>query len=363
MYIEVKHLIKRFNGHTACDDVSFGVRKGSLIGLLGPSGGGKTTILRMMAGLETPDAGEIYIDGRLMNDVPPQKRGIGFVFQSYALFRHMTVYDNIAFGLQVQKRKKSEIRERVMELLELTGLSGCEKRYPNQLSGGQRQRVAFARALAPEPRVLLLDEPFAAIDAKVRKELRAWLRSTIERIGITTLFVTHDQEEAVEVADEIMIINRGRLEQQGTPHEIYKQPGTPFVAGFIGESIEIDEPAALKGFEHAGREAKAIIRPEFAEVGTFDELTLPFAAQTGIVQSVSFRGNCWLVEVRLGEGQSIHAYRTLEQRPLIQGEEVGVFIHRLYLIRGGVLQIVENANKHIELPQAKHTAAQPAAVR
>jgi len=357
VYIEVKELVKTFNGHKASDRISFGIRKGSLVGLLGPSGGGKTTILRMLAGLETPDSGEIYIDGKLVNDVPPQKRGIGFVFQNYALFRHMTVFDNIAFGLTVQRRKKQEIRERVTELLELTGLTGLERRYPNQLSGGQRQRVAFARALAPEPQLLLLDEPFAAIDAKVRKELRAWLRSTIERIGITTLFVTHDQEEAVEVADEIMIVNGGRIEQYGTPYEIYKHPQTPFVAGFIGASQLLDDPGSLTGYEDVKAGSKAIIRPEFTEVGHYGELSAPHAAQAGQVQNVMFRGNSWQVEVRCGH-HTIHAYRSLEQKQLKPGDDVWVLIHRLYLFDDGESYVVENAKKRSEAAATlTHSAA------
>ena len=180
MYVEMKNIYKQYGDFRASDNVSFGIERGRLVALLGPSGSGKTTLLRMIAGLETPNSGDIYIDGRRVNDIPASKRGIGFVFQSYALFRYMTVYDNVAFGLELQKVPKNEIKKRVMELLEITGLSGMEKRYPNQLSGGQRQRVAFARALAPNPQVLLLDEPFAAIDAKVRTELRLWLRQSLE---------------------------------------------------------------------------------------------------------------------------------------------------------------------------------------
>lgn len=210
MYVELKNINKRFGDFKASHNVNFKIEQGKLIGLLGPSGSGKTTILRMIAGLETPDEGDIIINGIKVNDIEPGKRGIGFVFQSYALFRHMTVYDNIAFGLEVQKVKKEEIRKKVTELIELIGLKGLEKRYPGQLSGGQRQRVAFARALAPNPQLLLLDEPFAAIDAKVRKELRRWLKETIAKLGITSIFVTHDQDEAVEVADEIIITNKGR---------------------------------------------------------------------------------------------------------------------------------------------------------
>ena len=211
MYVEMKNIFKQYGNFRASDNVNFGIEKGKLVALLGPSGSGKTTILRMIAGLETPSFGDIYIDGKRVNDVPANQREIGFVFQNYALFRHMTVYDNIAFGLKLKKVPKDEIKKRVTELLDITGLAGLEKRYPNQLSGGQRQRVAFARALAPNPSVLLLDEPFAAIDAKVRTELRTWLRSMVTRLGITSIFVTHDQDEAVEVADEIIITNHGKI--------------------------------------------------------------------------------------------------------------------------------------------------------
>ena len=224
MYVEMKNIFKQYGNFRASDNVNFGIEKGKLVALLGPSGSGKTTILRMIAGLETPSFGDIYIDGKRVNDVPANQREIGFVFQNYALFRHMTVYDNIAFGLKLKKVPKDEIKKRVTELLDITGLAGLEKRYPNQLSGGQRQRVAFARALAPNPSVLLLDEPFAAIDAKVRTELRTWLRSMVTRLGITSIFVTHDQDEAVEVADEIIITNHGKIEQMGSPIEIYKSP-------------------------------------------------------------------------------------------------------------------------------------------
>ena len=204
--------------------------------MLGPSGSGKTTILRMIAGLEHPDSGDIIIDGKVVNDIPASKRGIGFVFQNYALFRYMTVYDNIAFGLRVQKVSKKKIDERVKELIKLIGLEGLDNRFPSQLSGGQRQRVAFARALAPNPQLLLLDEPFAAIDAKVRQELRSWLKEMIEKLGVTSIFVTHDQDEAIEVADEIIITNKGRVEQKGSPVEIYQNPQTAFAASFFGQT-------------------------------------------------------------------------------------------------------------------------------
>ena len=204
-YVELHDINKNYGDFQASHQINFGIEKGKLVALLGPSGSGKTTILRMIAGLETPDSGEIKIDGQVVNHIPANKRGIGFVFQSYALFRYMTVYDNIAMGLQIQKVPKQQIRERVTELLDLVSLKGLENRYPNQLSGGQRQRVAFARAIAPNPQLLLLDEPFAAIDAKVRQELRSWLKEMIGKLGITSIFVTHDQDEAMEVADEIGI--------------------------------------------------------------------------------------------------------------------------------------------------------------
>ncbi len=238
MYVEMRNINKTFDGFHASDDVSFQVEKGHLAALLGPSGSGKTTILRMIAGLDMPDSGEIIINGRIVNEIPGSKRGIGFVFQNYALFRYMTVADNIAFGLEVQKKSKAEIKERVSELLELVSMADLGKRFPHQLSGGQRQRVAFARALAPNPQLLLLDEPFAAIDAKVRRELRTWLRGMIKQVGITSIFVTHDQEEAMEVADRIIITNQGKIEQIGTPEEVCQNPKTDFVRSFIDYSIK-----------------------------------------------------------------------------------------------------------------------------
>lgn len=348
MQIKVQELNKTFGRYEASKQVSFEIQEGKLIGFLGPSGGGKTTILRMLAGLETPDSGDIWFGDKRMNDVPPKDRGIGFVFQNYALFKHMSVFDNIAFGLTVQKKSKQEIKERVQSLIELTGLSGLENRLPHQLSGGQKQRVAFARALAPEPRLLLLDEPFAAIDAKVRKELRTWLKEMIQRVGITTIFVTHDQEEAVEVADEIMIINQGRLEQQGSPINIYKNPKTPFVAGFVGET-NILEGAKLKGFEQAAEGAKVIIRPEFIELGTAKELTQIHAAEAGVVKQVYFRGKSWQVEVRVGDHVLI-AYRSLEQPMLQPGDEVYALIHRLYTFNQEEGSVLENSLKQDPLP-------------
>lgn len=233
MYVEMEHIYKTFDGFQASDDVSFGIEKGQLAVLLGPSGSGKTTILRMIAGLDRPDSGNIWIDGERVNDLPGSKRGIGFVFQNYALFRYMTVAENIAFGLKVQKKSKPEIKARVEELLDLISMQDLGKRYPHQLSGGQRQRVAFARALAPKPHLLLLDEPFAAIDAQVRRELRTWLGEMVAKVGVTSIFVTHDQEEALEMAHTVIITNQGRIEQIGTPEAICQSPASDFVKNFI----------------------------------------------------------------------------------------------------------------------------------
>jgi sulfate transport system ATP-binding protein len=232
--IAVTDVTKRFGDFTALDGVSIDVADGSLTALLGPSGSGKSTLLRVVAGLEMPDAGTVEISGRDATAVPPQKRGIGFVFQHYAAFKHMTVRENVAFGLRVRRRPKPEIAARVDELLRIVGLDGYQKRYPAQLSGGQRQRMALARALAVEPEVLLLDEPFGALDANVRAELREWLRRLHDEVHVTTVLVTHDQEEAMEVADRIVVLNAGRIEQAGPPRELYESPANAFVMGFLG---------------------------------------------------------------------------------------------------------------------------------
>src|SRR5438552_30335 len=234
MSIELKAVSKQFGEVVAVSNVSFSVNEGELLALLGPSGGGKTTILRLIAGLEVPTEGDIFVRGQRVNEIKVQKRNIGFVFQNYALFQNMNVFKNIAFGLKIKKWKTSSINARVEELLELLGLQDLEKRYPHQLSGGQRQRVAIARALAPKPDVLLLDEPFGAVDAKIRQELREWLVRLHHDLNVTTLFVTHDQEEAMEVANRIIIIAKGKIEQIGSPREVYENPANEFVARFIG---------------------------------------------------------------------------------------------------------------------------------
>ena len=342
MYVELKNITKTFQDYKASDNVSFGIEKGKLIGLLGPSGSGKTTILRMIAGLEQPDSGDIFINGERVNDIPASKRGIGFVFQSYALFRYMDVFDNIAFGLEIQKKNKKEIKDRVLELIKLIGLEGLEHRYPNQLSGGQRQRVAFARALAPNPQLLLLDEPFAAIDAKVRQELRSWLKEMISQVGITSIFVTHDQDEAIEVADEIIITNQGRVDQMGSPLEIYKKPGTPFVAQFIGQSSIVEDYSSLVGFDKVESMNQAIIRPEFIRIAKRGELKQYLsAAEEGVVESIAFRGNNLEVKVQVN-GQNFTATRSLEKNSIQVGEEVDVLIYRLYVFDEDRTYLLEN---------------------
>jgi sulfate transport system ATP-binding protein len=247
--IVVRELEKWFGPNKVVDRVSFEIASGELVALLGPSGGGKSTVLRIIAGLEMPDAGEVILEGKVATDRRVQERTIGFVFQHYALFRHMTVRENVAFGLRVRKLPKAQIERDVDELLGLVQLSDYGARYPSQLSGGQRQRVALARALAPRPSMLLLDEPFGALDAKVRVELREWIRKLHKERGITSVFVTHDQEEAMDLADRVVVLHRGRVEQIGTPEEIYDRPATEFVASFVG-SINV-----LRGQVKAGRAA------------------------------------------------------------------------------------------------------------
>jgi sulfate transport system ATP-binding protein len=265
--IDIKHVFKSFNGFQALSDVSLRIREGELVALLGPSGSGKTSLLRVLAGLEFPDSGQVLFDGVNSTHIAARDRKVGFVFQHYALFRHMTVFDNVAFGLTVRRGRdrpsRAEIGERVGHLLAMVQLSGLAQRYPTQLSGGQRQRVALARALAIQPRVLLLDEPFGALDAQVRKELRRWLRSLHDELKITGVFVTHDQEEALDVADRVVVMNQGRIEQTGTPTQIYDSPATPFVYQFLGNVNAL----------------ACHIRDGLAEIGP---LTLPASGYAGV---------------------------------------------------------------------------------
>src|ERR1700748_3749289 len=276
--IVVRDANKRYGDFVALDHVDFAVASGSLTALLGPSGSGKSTLLRTIAGLDQPDSGSVTINGRDVTHVPPQRRGIGFVFQHYAAFKHLSVRDNVAFGLKIRRRPKAEIKEKVDNLLEIVGLAGFQTRYPNQLSGGQRQRMALARALAVDPQVLLLDEPFGALDAKVREDLRAWLRRLHDEVHVTTVLVTHDQAEALDVADRIAVLNKGRIEQVGTPTQVYDSPANPFVMSFLGAV------SVLNG---------ALVRPHDIRVGRNPDMAISTAddtaAATGVLRATIAR--------------------------------------------------------------------------
>ena len=342
MYVELKNINKSFGTFKASNNVNFGVEKGKLVALLGPSGSGKTTILRMIAGLETSDSGDVIIDGKRVNDIPASKRGIGFVFQNYALFRYMTVEENVAFGLRVQKFDRNYIKNRVAEMIELVGLKGMEKRYPSQLSGGQRQRVAFARAIAPNPHLLLLDEPFAAIDAKVRHELRTWLRDMIGNLGITSIFVTHDQDEAVEVSDEIIVTNLGHVEQVGTPLEIYRKPETAFTATFFGQAGFLKDYRAFKQFEDIPDADSAFTRPEFIKISKKSEVEMfASSAYDGLVRDVCFRGTHIELRILIHDSEIV-ATRRLDESPVEIGETVNVFLYRIFVTRGNEVRQLLN---------------------
>jgi sulfate/thiosulfate transport system ATP-binding protein len=286
--IVVGDAYKRYGDFVALDHVDFVVPDGSLTALLGPSGSGKSTLLRTIAGLDQPDSGTVTINGRDVTRVPPQRRGIGFVFQHYAAFKHMTVRDNVAYGLKIRKRPKAEVKEKVDNLLEVVGLSGFQGRYPNQLSGGQRQRMALARALAVDPQVLLLDEPFGALDAKVREDLRAWLRRLHDEVHVTTVLVTHDQHEALDVADRIAVLNKGRIEQVGSPTEVYDSPANAFVMSFLGAV------SVLNG---------ALVRPHDIRVGRRPDMQIAAgdgtAESTGVVRATIDRVVMLGFEVRV----------------------------------------------------------------
>lgn len=292
--IEARGIVKRFGAFTALDGVSVDVPTGSLTALLGPSGSGKSTLLRVIAGLEQPDAGEVSLDGEDVTRLPPQSRGVGFVFQHYAAFKHMTVWDNVAFGLTIRRRPRSETNQRVTELLELVQLTGLAKRYPAQLSGGQRQRMGLARALAVDPKVLLLDEPFGALDARVRKELRIWLRRLHDETHTTTVIVTHDQEEAMDVADRVVVMNAGRIEQTAPPRELYDHPANEFVMSFVGP---------------VNRLGDTFIRPHDVEL----LLESNGSTQEAMVQRLVHLGFEVRVELVRDDGETLSAQLTREQ--------------------------------------------------
>jgi sulfate transport system ATP-binding protein len=335
MTIEVRNLVKKFGAFAALDDVDLRVADGELLALLGPSGSGKTTLLRIIAGLDWPDSGEVYFDGENALLRKAGERHVGFVFQHYALFRHMTVFENVAFGLRVQPRaiRKDEagIRARVKGLLDLVQLDWLANRYPSQLSGGQRQRIALARALAIEPRILLLDEPFGALDAKVRKELRQWLRSLHHEINVTSIFVTHDQEEALEVANRVVVMDKGRIEQVGTPAEVYDSPASAFVHGFIGESIELPVQVADGGVQLGGEklslaadgvrsgDSRLFVRRHDMQIGPAGA-----GAFQGEIMHVRSFGPVQRAEVVLSHGKTVIEIDAPRDRELRAGEVVGL---------------------------------------
>jgi len=339
MSIQVRNIHKSFGAFTALGDVSLDFPTGELVALLGPSGCGKTTLLRIIAGLETADRGQVLLDGEDASDTHVRERQVGFVFQHYALFRHMTVFDNVAFGLRVKPRKQrppeSEISKKVHELLSLVQLDWLADRFPPQLSGGQRQRIALARALAVEPRVLLLDEPFGALDAKVRKELRRWLRRLHDELHITSIFVTHDQEEALEVADRVVLMDHGRVEQVGTPAEVYERPATPFVYGFLGAVNRFDKAEEIGQLGHGGREAAKGAVQAYARPHELQILTDP--AATGLaarVERVLSFGAASRVELSGPEGRHLEAELSREQAAALglqSGQQVRLSASRLSL--------------------------------
>ena len=327
MSIVAEGLTRRIRAQTIVDRVSFEVKAGEMVALLGPSGGGKSTVLRMIAGLEEPDEGEVFLHGERATFLPVQERRIGFVFQGYALFKHMTVAQNIAFGLEVRKAPRAEVDRTVRDLLELVELPGYGARYPSELSGGQRQRVALARALAPGGKLLLLDEPFGALDAKVRLSLREQLRKLSRERAITVVFVTHDQEEAMDLADRVIVLHQGRVEQIGTPAEIYDHPATEFVASFVGATnvlrgevrgglaemgtLRVDAPG-----EHEGRAVTAIVRPHDVELsGRVEEGPVSEGASvaTGKIVRVSRVGYMVKIQLELSDGQPLTVELTRER--------------------------------------------------
>jgi len=315
MGIQVAHLSKQFGDFLAVNNVSLKVSDGEFITLLGPSGSGKSTLLRCLAGLELPDLGTIEINDEDVTHIPVQERRVGFVFQHYALFRHMSILENVAFGLKVRGVKKTERNEKAKELLRLVGLSGLEKRLPSELSGGQRQRVALARALAPEPQLLLLDEPFGALDSRLRKELRVWLRKLHDRIKLTTLLVTHDQEEALELSDRILLMNRGAIEQDASPQLIFDHPATEFVATFVGETNRVETtvksgqvtwgPISFGSYNVPhGTRASILFRPNDVYVSSHPENSLVKA----MIRSIQFLGPSESLEIELEGGLTLTAH-------------------------------------------------------
>lgn len=356
--LQVAHLVKQYANadRPVLNDISFEVPHGKVFVIVGPSGSGKSTLLRTIAGLEPIQGGTISLNGEVIETGRPgtesagrSKRSselrtrVGMVFQSYDLFPNKTVLGNITLApTLVQKRDKAEVEEEAVALLERVGLADRKDAWPHELSGGQRQRVAFARALAPNPQLLLLDEPFAAIDAKVRQELRTWLKEMISKLGVTSIFVTHDQDEAIEVADEIIITNRGRIEQVGTPIEIYRHPQTSFTATFFGHTSVLADYQKYHTFQHMDGVEKAIVRPEFLKITKKNEVQkYGSSASQGVVERTSFRGDWIELEVRVNDDLLI-AKRDLEEESVSVGETVDVFLYRLFVIVGEKCYLLEN---------------------
>lgn len=342
MSIVINNVSKQFGDFTALKDINLEVPDGKLVALLGPSGSGKSTLLRAIAGLEEPDQGQIIINGQDATHVDIRKRNIGFVFQHYALFKHLTIRQNIAFGLEIRKHPPDKTKERVEELLALIQLEGLGNRYPSQLSGGQRQRVALARALAVQPQVLLLDEPFGALDAKVRKELRAWLRKLHDEVHLTSVFVTHDQEEAMEVADEIVVMSNGKIEQVGTAEEIYEHPASPFVMSFIGEVNVLPRSASVFNY-HAfepqssnnGHQEPVFVRPHDFELLTEADDT----SVAGTIKRVIHLGSEIQVEVLLMDNTTVLAYLNREQ-----GQQLNPKVGKKVFIKPRVAKVFAGAS-------------------
>jgi sulfate transport system ATP-binding protein len=355
MILECKDLCKDYYiGKTpvpVLKHISFQVEPGEYIAIMGPSGSGKTTLMNMIGCLDTPTAGELTLCDHSVSGLSDNKladlrnRTLGFVFQNAELLSGLTALDNVALPLLYRGVHKRERREKAAAMLEKVGLGDRMNFKPNQLSGGQRQRVAFARALAPNPRLLLLDEPFAAIDAKVRQELRTWLRGIINQVGITSIFVTHDQEEAIEVADQIIVTNSGQVEQVGSPLELYQSPATPFVAKFIGSSMIVEDYDRFKFFCPKKNGSYAILRPEFIQVYKLDEpAQFSQSAEEGVVEDLIFRGGSVEVKVRIHD-LLLSSNRGINEAPVQIGERVNVFIYRLYVVNG--TQVTELTNKSL----------------
>jgi sulfate transport system ATP-binding protein len=338
MSIVIHNVSKQFGQFQALHPTNLTISSGKLVALLGPSGSGKSTLLRVISGLETPDTGSIIIDEQDHTNLDVRQRNIGFVFQHYALFKHLTIRQNIAFGLEIQRHPHEAIRKRVNELLDLIQLAGLGDRYPAQLSGGQRQRVALARALAVQPRVLLLDEPFGALDAKVRKELRSWLRHLHDEVHVTSVFVTHDQEEAMEVADEIVIMNQGKIEQIGTAIEVYDRPKTPFVMSFVGMTNVIPKTSPIaQQFNSTGNIHDIFIRPQDIEIFTHPESK----TITATVERIVPMGSEIQIALRLSDNNVVISYIPpfkFAQLQLKTNQNVFVFVHKSRIFSGEVEQ-------------------------